>query len=160
MPAERTRELPDVIMQTLGLIRDAGSLENARRLQWLTYVSQELGLTKRHFDFVFCGAEAFSREVDLSLGILEAAGLVRDTGTAGSLVLTERGHADAPEESLDLEAIRGMSTQELARVGRLLYLRASGVPQGDLTGLAATRFLMHEEAATRALQLLKQLSCE
>ena len=157
MPPERIQELPDVIMQTLGLIQAAGKLENARSLQWLTYVSQELGLIKRQFDFVFCGAEAFSREVDLSLGILEAAGLVRDTGTAGSLVLTERGRDEAPEGALDLDAIKDVATPELARVGRLLYLRASDVPQDDLSRLAATRFLMDQEAATDALQLLRQL---
>jgi len=157
MPPERIQELPDVIVQTLELIEAAGSLENARRLQWLTYVSQELGLTMRQFDFVFCGAEAFSREVDLSLGILEAAGLVRDTGTAGSLVLTDEGREIAAEGSLDLEAIRDVSTQDLARVGRLLYLKASDVPEEDLPGLAATCFLIDEEAATSALQFLKEL---
>ncbi len=157
MPHEGTRELPDVILQVLELIQAAGSLENARRLQWLAYVSQELGGVDHQFHFVFCGAEAFSREVDLSLGLLEAAGLVRDTGTAGSLVLTDQGREKAREGSLDLEAIRGMSTQDLARVGRLLYLRAAGVPEKDLPKLAGTCFLMDQNAADGALQLLRQL---
>ncbi len=157
MSPERIQELPDVIMQTLGLIQAAGSLENARRLQWLAYVSQKLDRTKHQFHFVFCGAEAFSREVDVSLGLLEAAGLVRDTGTAGSLVLTEQGRKEAREGFVDLEAIRHVPTQDLARVGRLLYLRASGVPQGDLARLARTCFLMDQNAADDALQLLTQL---
>jgi hypothetical protein len=144
-------------MVSLGLLLGGAHVPNERHLQWLCFAAQELDVMPRHYEFSLVGGEVFSPELDMTLAAMEASGLVVDTGTGASLVLTDKGQAVLPPERPDLGRLAQLQTAQLAQAGRLLQLRLSGVPETELARVYQRRFAVRAQTAKEALRSAKEL---
>jgi hypothetical protein len=136
---------------SLGRVLRATRVPNERHLHWLWFAAQEFGRVPREYEFEVSGGEAFSRELDLTLAVMEASGLVVDTGTGASLLLTAQGSALVEGGSLELGGLAALSTSELVAVGRVIQLTHAGVSESDMVSAFQHRFLAEPWQARTAV---------
>ncbi len=146
------------ILSALGVVKTLGKAESARHIHWVCYVGQELGRMDREFDFAMSGSEVFSRELDASIAICEAAGLLRDTGAPQSLVVTSAADDLQLSACESLESVARLDVDMLVAIGRLIWLQRAGVGNDQLRALASSRFFMPDDVIDAALDRQGQLA--
>ncbi len=159
--AREPRTLQDREEKLLALLARLGSVSDELRAHCLVYVAQEVGLLESVYDFRFDLTVPFSPELELDLMRLEAFGMLRNTNTAASLVVTERARSYPHSKNVEaspaqLELLR---QSDLPTVSRILYVKASYRTRdtAELQRLAQANFLVTSEGIRRGIDVLEKL---
>lgn len=150
------RQLGDELQQALDIVCSLGRVESTRRLHWVCFAAQELGRIPPFYHFAFSGGEPFSRELDLGLVMLKAGRLLEDVPEA-SLRATAAGRAASRGTRWHLSDLAELGLEDLAALGRVLYLQVTLGNTRDISETARRRFLMSEESFEAAHTILEEL---